>query len=35
VRELTRMQQELKRVKLDLLQRGIPWPGEEPGEKAA
>ena len=35
VRELTRMQQELRRVKLDLLQRGIPWPGEEPGEKAA
>jgi sigma-B regulation protein RsbU (phosphoserine phosphatase) len=34
VRELTRMQQELRRVKLDLLQRGIPWP-EEPGEKAA
>ena len=35
-REVTRMQQELKRVKLDLLRRGIPWP-EEPGagEKAA
>ena len=35
-REMTRMQQELKRVKLDLLRRGIPWP-EEPGagEKAA
>jgi hypothetical protein len=30
------VQQELKRAKLDLLQRGIPWP-EEPGsgEKAA
>ena len=35
-RELTRMQQELKRVKLDLLRRGIPWPEEpEAGEKAA
>jgi sigma-B regulation protein RsbU (phosphoserine phosphatase) len=35
-RELAHVQQELKRAKLDLLQRGIPWP-EEPGsgEKAA
>ena len=35
-REVTRMEQELKRVKQDLLRRGIPWP-EEPGagEKAA
>ena len=35
-RELSHVQQELKRVKLDLLRRGVPWP-EEPGsgEKAA
>ena len=35
-REMTRMEQELKRVKLDFLRRGIPWPEEpETGEKAA
>ena len=34
--ELERVQQELKRAKLDLMRRGVPWP-EEPGagEKAA
>jgi sigma-B regulation protein RsbU (phosphoserine phosphatase) len=35
-RELEHVQQEIKRAKLDLMRRGIPWP-EEPGtgEKAA
>ena len=35
-RELDRVQQEIKRAKLDLMRRGVPWP-EEPGagEKAA
>jgi sigma-B regulation protein RsbU (phosphoserine phosphatase) len=38
--ELERVHQEVKRAKLDLMRRGIPWPeepgaGEKPGEKAA